>query len=77
MAELRKKCEDIQKQVTPLQVQEADLRKREQELWMKVRAIRRYICEKGETENMEFLRWEIKQRKRRDEEERQGLRRPL
>lgn len=77
MADLRKRCDAIKAEVTPLQVQEADLRKREQELWMKVRAIKRYLTEKGEKENMAFLRWEVEQRRRRDEEERQGTRRPL
>lgn len=77
MAELRAKCDEITKQVKPLQVQESELRKKEQALWMKVRAIRRYLCEQGEKENMEYLEWEVKTRTRRDEEERQGLRRPL
>lgn len=77
MADLKQRCDAITAEITPLQVQEADCRKREQELWMKVRAIKRYMTEKGDRENVQFLKWEVQQRQRRDDEERQGLRRPL
>jgi hypothetical protein len=76
VADLRQKCDAVTKEITPMQRREADLRKLEYEKWQRVRAIKRYLCEKGEKEKMDFLKWEVKQRQRRDDEERAGTRRP-
>ncbi|KAK9894082.1 hypothetical protein P389DRAFT_181502 [Cystobasidium minutum MCA 4210] len=72
--DLKAKCEAVTAKITPLQRREADLRKEEYELWQRVRAIKRTFLENGPKKKAEYLQWELKQRAKRDQEERSGLR---
>lgn len=74
--DLKGKCEAVTAEITPLQRREADLRKKEYELWQEVRAIKRTFLEGTPQMKAAYLRWELKQREQRDKEERAGLRKP-
>lgn len=76
MQDLKGKCEAVTAEITPLQRREADLRKKEYELWQEVRAIKRTFLEGTPQMKAAYLRWELKQREQRDKEERAGLRKP-
>lgn len=76
MQDLKQKSEAVIAEITPLQRREADLRKKEYDLWMKVRAIKRHFLEGTPQMKREYLQWELKQRDKRDKEERSGMRRP-
>jgi len=72
--ELRAKCDAVKEEITPLQVQEADLRKKEYELWQQIRAIKRWHMEKSQKDKMTYLRWELARRSRLANLERDGKR---
>lgn len=74
--DLKGQCEAVTAEITPLQRREADLRKKEYELWQEVRAIKRTFLEGSPQKKSEYLQWELKQRAQRDKEERAGLRKP-
>lgn len=76
MQDLKAKCEAVTAEITPFQRREADLRKEEYELWQQVRAIKRTFLENGPEKKAKYLQWELRQRAKRDQEERAGLRQP-
>jgi hypothetical protein len=71
--DLKAQCDAVTAEITPLQRREADLRKKEYELWQEVRAIKRTFLEDTPKRKAEYLQWELKQRAQRDKEERAGL----
>lgn len=74
--DLKAKCDAVTAEITPLQRREADLRKKEYELWQEVRAIKRTFLEGNPQRKAGYLQWELKQRAQRDKEERAGLIKP-
>lgn len=74
--DLKGQCEAVTAEIIPLQRREADLRKKEYELWQEVRAIKRTFLEGAPEKKAAYLQWELKQRAQRDKEERAGLRQP-
>lgn len=75
MVELQKQSAAITAEITPMQVREADLRKREYELWQEIRAIKRHLMEQTPQLKRRYLRWELARRKQLAEDERAGKRR--